>query len=460
MMKTKLLFLLMSANAIVLQGQSGNVGINTTTPGTTLDVNGAITNRETAIAVTGNAATVPANVSQVQLTGAATAAVTITVPAAPNAGQRLVIFNNTTGGFGATLTGTNIPNGKALEFVYSNTGWRSIEGGAAGIRSYDWLKAGDAQPTAPGDNSTDIYHIGGHVGIGISNPVGKLHLYNSSSGTEAGNDYVIDDESPISQIQGMVIRRSNAGANLTLNDFIGSILFNPKINGMFGYAGAGMASIYRGNGTNLMNALIFRVNNNQEAMRLDENANVGIGTATPSTRLDVEGRIRQAAGAPASNNATNQTPMYRDNTTGLLYAAPTGFTKISGGFRPGANTVVYTIDPTNSITMVRFSMYPDESSTLNNGYANNYLYGTFTITATEAAGGTAKIRNIQIFNGDGTPITLTSGGNGSNAFTYNTDANGGNQGVISFTINTTTGVIEVANLSAIYSFFFEFMGGI
>lgn len=102
-------------------------------PGTTLDVNGAITNRETAIFISGNAVIVPANVSQVQLTGAATATVTITAPTAPNAGQRLIVFNNTTGGFGATLDGVTIPNGKALEYVYSNSGWRSTDGGAVGI---------------------------------------------------------------------------------------------------------------------------------------------------------------------------------------------------------------------------------------------------------------------------------------------------------------------------------------
>jgi BclB C-terminal domain-containing protein len=102
------------------------VGIGTTTPGTTLDVNGAITNRETQVAVIANAATIPANTSMVQLTGAATTNVAVTVPAAPNAGQRLIIFNNTTGGFGATVNSITIPNGQAGEFVYSSGNWRSL----------------------------------------------------------------------------------------------------------------------------------------------------------------------------------------------------------------------------------------------------------------------------------------------------------------------------------------------
>ncbi len=102
------------------------VGIGTTTPGTTLDVNGAITNRETQIAVSSNTATIPANTSMVQLTGTATAAITITAPAAPNAGQRLIIFNNSSGGFGGILNSITIPSGQAGEFIYSSDNWHSL----------------------------------------------------------------------------------------------------------------------------------------------------------------------------------------------------------------------------------------------------------------------------------------------------------------------------------------------
>lgn len=120
---------------------NGNLGLGLTAPATTLDVNGAITNRETTLVVSGNAATIPANISQVQLTGAATATIAIIAPAAPNAGQRIVVFNNTTGGFGAALGGVTIPNGKALEYVYSNSGWRSTDGGAVGATSINIYNA-------------------------------------------------------------------------------------------------------------------------------------------------------------------------------------------------------------------------------------------------------------------------------------------------------------------------------
>ncbi len=114
-----------TAAKLIVTG-TGNVGVGTANPGTTLDINGAITNREVDVTVSSNAVTVPANTSMVKILGIATASISINVPAAPNAGQRLVIYNNSTGGFTSILNSINIPNGKAHEFVYSNGNWQSI----------------------------------------------------------------------------------------------------------------------------------------------------------------------------------------------------------------------------------------------------------------------------------------------------------------------------------------------
>ena len=121
-MKKAILFIFLLKSISTL----AQVGIGTSTPGTTLDVNGAITSRETQVTVSSNAAAIPANTSLVQLIGTATGSISITVPAAPNAGQRLIIFNNTVGGFSGILNSITIPNGQAGEFVYSSGGWRNV----------------------------------------------------------------------------------------------------------------------------------------------------------------------------------------------------------------------------------------------------------------------------------------------------------------------------------------------
>jgi hypothetical protein len=330
-MKRKfLLFVAIAAAHTAVYSQSGNVGIGTATPGTKLDVNGAITMRETLVPVSGNAATIPANASQIQLTGSATAAIIIAAPAAPNAGQRLAIFNNTSGGQGALLNGFPIYVGQTLEFAYSNGNWRATNGGAIN-GDFDWMKAGNNFPNGAGDTAQNIYHAGGHVGIGTNAPVGKLHIYNSPTGNEAGNDIIIDDESAAGQIPGMVLRRSNAGADLAANDLIGAIVFNPKTNGAFGYSGSGIRSLYRGNGTNMLNNLVFNINNNQEAMRIDENGNAGIGTVVPGSRLAVNGGA--AIGSTYAGTAAPANGAIIEGNVGIANTAPTRTLDVNGTAR-------------------------------------------------------------------------------------------------------------------------------
>ena len=229
--------------------QNGNVGINTTTPGTTLDVNGAITNRETAVAVAGNAATIPANISQARLTGSATANVSITAPAAPNPGQRLIVYNNTTGGFGAALNGFTIANGQAMEFTYSNGGWRATNGGTS-AGSNDWAILGntgtnpannflgtiDNQDLVIRTNNAEIMRVtaNGRVGIGNSTPIAKLGVH----------DAIGTSETPIIRIRNTSPLAANNTAYLGFNSYAG------------GGANWGMGSI-QADGTNLYNSKFF-----------------------------------------------------------------------------------------------------------------------------------------------------------------------------------------------------------
>ena len=104
------------------------IGINTTDPKTTLDVNGAVTNREVSFTVASNAANINTETSLANITGTATATVAVTAYTPTINGHMLIISNNTTGGFGATFAGTTIANAQAIGFVYTNGAWKTTMG--------------------------------------------------------------------------------------------------------------------------------------------------------------------------------------------------------------------------------------------------------------------------------------------------------------------------------------------
>ncbi|MEN9548617.1 MAG: hypothetical protein RIR12_1208 [Bacteroidota bacterium] len=162
-------FIFVLSFASFFQTITAQVGIGTTTPGTTLDVNGGFTIRETDVAITANAATISANVSVVKLTGNATGTIVVTASAAPNAGQRLTIINATSGGYPAVLNGVNVPAGRAGEFVFSGSAWQSM------------LAIGNSMvPYASGAPSTVTTSVVGAVGtvslVGFGNTVSGISL--------------------------------------------------------------------------------------------------------------------------------------------------------------------------------------------------------------------------------------------------------------------------------------------
>ncbi|QBA20519.1 hypothetical protein EU348_04715 [Chryseobacterium indologenes] len=262
---------------------NGNLGLGLIAPGTTLDVNGAITNRETALAVAGNAVTIPANVSQVQLTGAATATVTITAPVPPNAGQRIIVYNNTTGGFGAALGGVTIPNGKALEYVYSNSGWRSTDGGSVGATPVNLYTA---DGTLTGNRTVTQ---GANTLTFTGTQINAFSVDGSTLSVDAANDRV-----------GLGTTTPDTKLTISTPDNSFGVNHTNGIVNLKTFIGGGVASL----GTTTANDLRFITNNTQK-MTVTSGGNVGVGTVTPTNKLVVTGANAQpSALGTASTNAT------------------------------------------------------------------------------------------------------------------------------------------------------------
>ncbi|MGX5683876.1 hypothetical protein ACWKWW_04885 [Chryseobacterium cucumeris] len=262
---------------------NGNLGLGLIAPGTTLDVNGAITNRETALAVAGNAVTIPANVSQVQLTGAATATVTITAPVPPNAGQRIIVYNNTTGGFGAALGGVTIPNGKALEYVYSNSGWRSTDGGSVGATPVNLYTA---DGTLTGNRTVTQ---GANTLTFTGTQTNAFSVDGSTLSVDAANDRV-----------GLGTTTPDTKLTISTPDNSFGVNHTNGIVNLKTFIGGGVASL----GTTTANDLRFITNNTQK-MTVTSGGNVGVGTVTPTNKLVVTGANAQpSALGTATTNAT------------------------------------------------------------------------------------------------------------------------------------------------------------
>ena len=181
---------------------NGNTGIGTVTPGTLLDVNGALTLRETVATLAGTTYTIPNNVSQVRLTGG-TGAITLTAPTALTVGgQRLVIYNSTA--YSATFSGTTIPAGVALEFIYSYN---------SGVGT--WLATVPSSTSVSADNGLNI-NTGTNVELGGT--LNKLTTINQAGNTlNIGNDAAANT---------LVIGSTNTTSTTTIQSGSGGVNIN------------------------------------------------------------------------------------------------------------------------------------------------------------------------------------------------------------------------------------------
>jgi trimeric autotransporter adhesin len=125
-MKFYLSLILVCATVVV---KAQNIGINTTTPATTLDVNGAILTRSTAVNPSANNVSIPDHVSYFVIGNGASCTDTITCFFSGTYldGQHLTIFNNNACAMPAKFSGVVIPYLSAMNFICKAPGgWYPI----------------------------------------------------------------------------------------------------------------------------------------------------------------------------------------------------------------------------------------------------------------------------------------------------------------------------------------------
>ncbi|AZA84153.1 hypothetical protein C1637_16830 [Chryseobacterium lactis] len=255
---------------------SSQVGINTSTPQTTLDVTG-----------------VPDDTAKLdgilapRLTGVQLRAKNYT-----NAQKGTLIF--------VTAADTS-PSGQTINvsssgyYFFDGTVWVRI---ASGITSFD--STDDAFINNPtnsrlelGTNSNGtttraagsefVIYDNGRVGIGSTNPVSALQI---TENTLAGsNELRVSSANNASRI---VVDRLNPSGNLSSNDELGRFVFNAKIAGG-SFPVAGIVAYYRGTGTTNSSSMVFRTSDSNK-MIIDDAGRVSLGStySNSSAILDLQ----------------------------------------------------------------------------------------------------------------------------------------------------------------------------
>ncbi len=149
-------------------------------------------------------------------------------------------------------------------------------GGFAIFRMYDKDVNEDFRFATNGNSWLDG---GGNVGIGTTGPVAKLHLVNGSAGfTPSTASELAIESSGLTRIE--VMSPANSA---------GQILFGSPTEADRGFITYDHA-----------NDIMLLGSGGGTKMVVDDNGNVGIGTASPGTKLEVAGQVKITGGTPGA----------------------------------------------------------------------------------------------------------------------------------------------------------------
>jgi len=248
---------------------------------------------------------------------------------------------------------------------------------------------------------SNIYFNNGNVGIGTTSPVNKLHVQNGNMVIDRPLSTTILSLGTVAGVTGRIFAGDNGGGSLNTNYNQIKITANPANTeellrlhtGADAMSNAGIAAIYFGQFNLTDMAAIKAVNEGgqplnrtaglsfwtepagtgvplQERMRISGNGNIGIGTTTPSARLEINGQLKITGGTPASGEVLTT------DGAGLASWEPIPAAAVNQIYFEVKRSASYDWPVMGSVQKIDFST----NSTVweNQGNAFNTLTSTFT----------------------------------------------------------------------------------
>lgn len=213
-----------------------------------------------------------------------------------------------------------------------------------------------------------IYNLGWNVGIGTNTPSSRLTVQDVGSTTASASLAVFTGGTadPLTNIYGIGVGKNNSDY-IMLGYNKNSVTGNIPASSTFitGYQPTSTISIGRGSGTGLPSTSDIFINSV---------GNVGVGTTTPTAKLQVNGEIKLGNTSSTCNASTEGQQRYNATTKLMEFCNGTSWLNMNGSRR----TVCSYYNDSHSTQITGQNIYNWTTGNCTNGYPSASCVGSFS----------------------------------------------------------------------------------